>query len=61
MNDPYWVCEECGHFWASPEHPDTCESCLSHGSNLTECPDIEAAEEQSEIIVGLIMEGSGEE
>lgn len=60
MPDPYWVCEECGHYVSAPERAAHCESCGSHSSNLTECPDLEAAQDESEIIVGLIMEGSGE-
>jgi hypothetical protein len=55
MADPYWVCGSCGHFWASPERPHHCENCDDE-LNLTECADLEAAEEESQVIIDLINE-----
>jgi tRNA G26 N,N-dimethylase Trm1 len=49
--DPYYVCDQCGHYWTEPARPDRCEHCRTGGSWLTPMWSLDAAEEWSEQVL----------
>ncbi len=50
-SDLYYVCDNCGHFWSSPELPYECENCRASASYLMARATLAEAEETSEIVL----------
>jgi hypothetical protein len=48
--DRYYICDQCGHYWCSPEHPDRCENCRATASYLMVRDTLADAEEASETV-----------
>lgn len=49
--DRYFICDECGHYWSAPEHPDRCENCGADAGRLMFRDTLAEAEETSETVL----------